>query len=285
MLQSKSHFKTFSISLAFVWLILFACLPNAMIFFTSFLSKDNQSLISLPFTLSHYERLFDPLYGKILWHSIELSTISTFICLLIGYPTAWMITHYGKLGRALILFMIIVPFWTNSLIRTYAIKIVLATKGALNNLLLFLGLIDEPIRMLYTEVAVIVGFVYILLPFMIFPLYIAIDKLPKNYHEAARDLGANRVQYFLKVMLPLTSSGIISGIVMVFLPAMGMFYLSDLLGGSKHLLVGNIIRDQILIARNWPFAASASVVLIIMMAFLMIFYFKADRNAVDKEKS
>ena len=171
------------------------------------------------------------------------------------------------------LFLIIVPFWTNSLIRTYALKAVLGTKGLLNQSLLALGLIDQPLRIVFTEAAVIIGLVYILLPFMILPLYAAIEKLDGRLLEAARDLGAGALPRFVRIVLPLTMPGIIAGCLLVFLPAMGMFYISDLLGGAKNLLIGNIIKSQFLTIRDWPFGAATSVALTLMMALLLLVYY------------
>ncbi|WP_095499037.1 spermidine/putrescine ABC transporter permease PotB [Paraferrimonas haliotis] len=269
----RDYFKWISLSLAVIWLSLFVVIPNIMVIATSFLSRDPNSFVSLPWQLDNYLRLADPLYAHILWHSITLAGIATLLCLVFGYPAAWIITRFGPTGRAVLLFLIIVPFWTNSLIRVYALKVILGTKGLLNWALLNLGIIETPMRLMYTETAVIIGLVYILLPFMILPLYSAIEKLPTSYSEAARDLGASRWAYFKDIMLPLTTPGIIAGVLMVFLPAMGMFYLSDLLGGSKNPLIGNMIRDQILITRDWPFGSAASVTLTVIMALMLLGYY------------
>tara|TARA_B100001094_G_scaffold318610_1_gene362409 strand:+ start:2033 stop:2890 length:858 start_codon:yes stop_codon:yes gene_type:complete len=277
MKMTHSSFKLLSIGLAFSWLFIFVMIPNGMIFVTSFLTQDTQSTLQLPVTWDHYLTLFNPRYGHIFANSIYLASITSIICLLIGYPTAWLISSYRPVTQRILLFMLILPFWTNSLIRTYAIKIILSAKGLLNTCLLYLGIIDTPLHLLYTQTAVIIGFVYILIPFMVLPLYNAIEKLPSSYSEAAKDLGASRWQYFYKVMLPLTYSGIIAGILMVFLPTMGMFYLSDLLGGSKNLLIGNLIKDQLLITRNWPLAASASMSLLWVMALLLFIYFRTSK--------
>ncbi|GLP96099.1 spermidine/putrescine ABC transporter permease PotB [Paraferrimonas sedimenticola] len=254
-----------------------------MVLLTSFLTRDPSEFVSLPWTIENYARLVDPIYAKILWHSLSMAAIATVLCLLIGYPVAWIISRFGPMGRGVLLFMIIVPFWTNSLIRVYAIKIILGTKGLMNWALLGLGIIDKPLKLMYSETAVIIGLVYILIPFMILPLYSAIEKLPTSYSEAAKDLGASRWAYFRRIMLPLTTPGIIAGVLMVFLPAMGMFYLSDLLGGSKNLLVGNVIRDQVLITRDWPFGSAASMALTLLMAIMLLGYYwvhkRMERNA------
>lgn len=285
MTAAHNPFKLLSIGLAFFWLLIFVLIPNGMVFITSFLTQDAQSTLQLPITWDHYLTLFNPRYGHIFANSIYLASITSFICLLVGYPTAWLIASYKPITQRILLFMLILPFWTNSLIRTYALKIILSTKGFMNTCLLYLGIIDEPLHLLYTQTTVVIGFVYILMPFMILPLYNAIEKLPSSYKEAAIDLGATRWQYFYKIMLPLTTSGIIAGILMVFLPAMGMFYLSDLLGGSKNLLIGNLIKDQVLITRNWPLAASASISLLWIMALFIFIYFRTSQLQQKREDS
>ena len=206
-----------------------------------------------------------------------MSGVATIICLLIGYPFAFMIAKMNPVFRPIMLFLVILPFWTNSLIRIYGMKIFLGVKGVLNNTLIWLGIIDTPIRILNTEVAVIIGLVYILLPFMILPLYSSIEKLDYRLLEAAKDLGANAFQRFIKIILPLTMPGIIAGCLLVLLPAMGMFYVADLLGGAKVLLVGNVIKSEFLISRNWPFGSSISIALTILMALLLFVYYRAGK--------
>ncbi|MDX1269416.1 MAG: spermidine/putrescine ABC transporter permease PotB [Oceanisphaera sp.] len=257
------------------WLLLFVFLPNLMIIATSFMTRDHASLISLVFSLDSYGRLLDPLYIKVLGHSLLMGGIATLLCLLLGYPFAFIIAKLPARVRPLMLFLVIVPFWTNSLIRTYALKAVLGTKGLLNTALLSVGLIEQPLRIMFTEVAVIIGLVYILLPFMILPLYSAIDKLDGRLLEAARDLGAGALARFFRIILPLTLPGIVAGCLLVFLPALGMFYISDLLGGAKNLLIGNIIKTQFLNIRDWPFGAATSVTLTVLMAGMMYLYYRA----------
>lgn len=175
-----------------------------MIIGTSFLTRDDANLIKMVFTLDNYERLFDPMYAKVLLHSFNMAITATLFCLLIGYPFAYAIAKMPEKWRPFMLFLVIVPFWTNSLIRTYGLKLMLGTRGILNNALMYLDIIDKPIRIMYTEYAVMIGLVYILLPFMVLPLYSAIEKLDNNYIEAARDLGANKFQTFIRVIFPLT---------------------------------------------------------------------------------
>jgi len=248
-----------------------------MIIGTSFLTRDEANLIEMTFTMDNYLRLFDPLYAKVLWHSFYMAIVATLICLVVGYPFAYIVAKMPDRWRPFMLFLIIIPFWTNSLIRTYGLKIVLGAQGILNKSLIAMDIIDKPIRIMYTESAVMIGLVYILLPFMILPLYSAIEKLDGTYLEAARDLGANKLQTLWKIVLPLTMPGIIGGCLLVLLPALGMFYISDLLGGAKNLLIGNVIKSQVLNARDWPFGAATSIALTLAMALMLYAYYRAGK--------
>ena len=277
MKMTTRKFQNITVAVIFAWLIFFVLIPNLLVFTVSFLSKDSSNFYALPFTFESYTRLFEPLYAQVVWNSLYMSSIATVICLIIGYPFAFMIAKIEPKYRAILLFLVVLPLWTNSLIRIYGMKIFLGVKGILNEALLGLGFISEPIRILNTEAAVIIGLVYLLLPFMILPLYSAIEKLDHRLLEAAKDLGANAFQRFIKVIIPLTMPGIISGCLLVLLPAMGMFYVADLLGGAKVLLVGNVIKSEFLISRNWPFGSAISIGLTILMAVLIFVYYKANK--------
>ena len=276
-MSKKFNLQNFIIALVVSWLVLFVFVPNLMIIGTSFLTRDDANLIKMVFTFDNYERLFDPLYAKVLWHSFYMAITATILCLVIGYPFAYTIAKMPEKWRPFMLFLVIVPFWTNSLIRTYGLKLMLGTRGILNNTLMYLDIIDKPLRIMYTEYAVMIGLVYILLPFMVLPLYSAIEKLDNNYIEAARDLGANKVQTFIKVIFPLTMPGVIAGCLLVLLPALGMFYVSDLLGGAKNLLIGNVIKSQVLNARDWPFGSATSIALTLAMAIMLYAYYRAGK--------
>ncbi|KJF80933.1 spermidine/putrescine ABC transporter permease PotB [Photobacterium angustum] len=276
-MSKKFNLQNFIIALVVSWLVLFVFVPNLMIIGTSFLTRDDANLIKMVFTFDNYERLFDPLYAKVLWHSFYMAITATILCLVIGYPFAYAIAKMPEKWRPFMLFLVIVPFWTNSLIRTYGLKLMLGTRGILNNTLIYLDIIDKPLRIMYTEYAVMIGLVYILLPFMVLPLYSAIEKLDNNYIEAARDLGANKVQTFIKVIFPLTMPGVIAGCLLVLLPALGMFYVSDLLGGAKNLLIGNVIKSQVLNARDWPFGSATSIALTLAMAIMLYAYYRAGK--------
>ncbi|AZL84808.1 MULTISPECIES: spermidine/putrescine ABC transporter permease PotB [Aliivibrio] len=276
-MNKKFNLQNIIITVIVTWLLLFVFIPNVMIIGTSFLTRDEANLIEMTFTLDNYLRLFDPLYAKVLWHSFYMAIVATLLCLVVGYPFAYIVAKMPEKWRPFMLFLIIVPFWTNSLIRTYGLKIVLGTQGILNKGLLAMDIIDKPLRIMYSETAVMIGLVYILLPFMILPLYSAIEKLDNTYLEAAKDLGANKLQTLLKIVLPLTMPGIIGGCLLVLLPALGMFYISDLLGGAKNLLIGNVIKSQVLNARDWPFGAATSIALTLAMALMLYAYYRAGK--------
>lgn len=276
-MNKKLNLQNIIITVIVSWLLLFVFIPNLMIIGTSFLTRDDANLIEMTFTFDNYIRLVDPLYAKVMLHSFYMALVATLLCLVIGYPFAYAIAKMPEKWRPFMLFLVIVPFWTNSLIRTYGLKIMLGTRGVFNNALLYLDIIEKPIRIMYTEYAVMVGLVYILLPFMVLPLYSAIEKLDHTYIEAARDLGANKLQTFMKVIIPLTIPGIIAGCLLVLLPALGMFYVSDLLGGAKNLLIGNVIKSQVLNARDWPFGAATSIALTMAMAVMLYAYYRAGK--------
>lgn len=277
MISKKLNLQNAIITLIVGWLTLFVLVPNLMIIGTSFLTRDEANLIELTFTFDNYLRLLDPLYAKVLMHSFYMAIIATLLCLVIGYPFAYIVAKMPEKWRPFMLFLVIVPFWTNSLIRTYGLKIVLGTQGILNKSLMAMEIIDKPMRLMYTETAVMIGLVYVLLPFMILPLYSAIEKLDNTYIEAAKDLGANKFQTITRVILPLTMPGIIGGCLLVLLPALGMFYISDLLGGAKNLLIGNVIKSQVLNARDWPFGAATSIALTFAMAVMLYAYYRAGK--------
>lgn len=272
------NFRRFAIVLTLVWLGLFVLVPHFLVLLTSVMSPDAQHLAVWPLTLNSWERLLEPVYLEVFWRSLWLSALTTLICLGLGYPFAYLLAKLPMVWRGVLLFLMIVPFWTNSLIRTYAIKLILGNKGIVNSTLMSMGLIDEPLQLLYTPFAVVFGLVYVLLPFMVLPLVSSFGKLDVTLLEAAQDLGASFWARFRLIIVPLTMPGIIAGSLMVFLPAMGMFYVADLLGGAKNLLLGNIIKNQFLVVRDWPFGAAFSVALIVIMAGLLWLYVLANRR-------
>ncbi len=254
------------------WFLLFGVIPLLLLVITSFMTMDTARLVALPFSGKAYLDLMDPAYISVFTRSLRLALITTVLCLGIGFPFAWYTARMTPKWRTSVLVLLMIPFWTNSLVRTYAMRMVLGTHGILNKALLFLGVIETPLKIMYTDYAVIAGLFYLMLPFMVLPLYATVEKL--NYHlvEAARDLGAGPLAVFMRVIIPLTLPGIMAGCVMVFVPAMGLFYVASLLGGARQLLVGNLIWQQFLNARNWPLGSATSIVLIVLMALMLIGY-------------
>jgi len=271
MMQSirQQPFRAAVLVLVWGWLLFLVLTPNMLVVGASVMTRDPANFISLPLNLDAYRQLFNPLYLEVFLHSLYMAAMTTLVCLLIGYPFAWALSRVEKRRQILLIFLLIIPFWTNSLVRTYALKLILATNGLLNSALMSLGIIDEPAQLLYTEGAVIVGLVYLLLPFMILPLYSVFEDLRQDVLLASHDLGAGRFATFKNVIVPLTLPGVLAGVMLVLLPAMGLFFVPDILGGSRNLLVGNVIKNQFLDARNWPFGAAASIVLTLTMALLM----------------
>lgn len=277
-MRPREPFKLVAIGTLWFWLIAFALLPNLLVVIASFLERGTDEFVALVLTLDSYRRLLDSLYLSVLLDSFYLSAVTTLLCLLLGFPFAYLLAQSPARWRPILLLLVIIPFWTSSLVRAYAMVIILQTNGLLNQILLELGLIAEPLELLYTEPAVIAGMLYTLLPFMILPLYGSLEKLDRRLIEAARDLGAGRVTIFRRIILPLTLPGIIAGCMLTFLPGLGMFYIADLLGGAKAMLVGNLIRDQFLSARDWPFGAAASVMLTVLMSLLLWAYYLSSRR-------
>jgi spermidine/putrescine transport system permease protein len=277
-------FKTAVLVLVWGWLLFLVLAPNLLVVGASVMTRDPSTFIALPLNLNAYRQLFNPLYLDVFLHSLWMATLTTAICLLIGYPFAWALSKVQKRRQMLLIFLLIIPFWTNSLVRVYALKLILATNGLLNSALLWLGWISEPLQMLYTQGAVIVGLVYLLLPFMILPLYAVFDDLRQDVLLASHDLGAGRLATFKNVIIPLTLPGVLAGVMLVLLPAMGLFFVPDILGGSRSLLVGNVIKNQFLDARNWPLGAAASIVLTLAMALLM-FAYRLSKQRLGEESS
>ncbi|AOV97064.1 spermidine/putrescine ABC transporter permease PotB [Edwardsiella hoshinae] len=277
MKRSRKLFQNVVITMVVGWLSLFVFLPNLMIIATSFLTRDDANLVRMVFSWDNYQRLFDPLYAEVLLHSLNMALMATLSCLVIGYPFAFILARLPQRVRPLLLFLLIVPFWTNSLIRVYGLKLFLSTRGYLNEFLLWIGLIDQPLRLMYTSTAVVLGLVYILLPFMVMPLYSSIEKLDRSVLEAARDLGANKLHTFLRIIVPLTMPGIVAGCLLVMLPSLGLFYIADLLGGAKNLLIGNVIKSQFLNIRDWPFGAATSICLTLVMGVMLLIYYRVGK--------
>jgi spermidine/putrescine transport system permease protein len=262
-----------------IWLALFFVLPLIFILVYSFATRGPFGGVEFIFNPDNYVRVIDPMYAGILWRSVYISIISTCICLLIGYPLALYISRQHSAYRNILLALLIIPFWTNFLVRTYSWMFILRSEGLLNNTLIYLGLISEPLQILFTDTAVIIGLVYTYLPFMVLPVYVSLEKMDRNLLMAARDLGATPFQSFRKVILPLTRPGVISGSILVFVPCIGAYITPDILGGSRSMMVGNLIQMQFLSARDWPFGSALSFVLMAIVLLLLLVLARQDRKA------
>src|SRR5688500_750363 len=240
-----------------LWLVLFFLVPILIMFAYSMMPRGIYGGVERGFTLEHYRRFFDPLYLEILQRTFVWSVACTAICLLLGFPVAYAIARGGK-WKNVLLFLVVLPFWTSFLVRTFAMIFLLRDTGLINSMLLGLGVIEEPVALLYTPFAVLTGLVYGFLPLMVLPIYASLEKLDPAMLEAAEMLGARPVARFVRVALPLSLPGVIAGMILVFVPSMGSFLTADLLGGAKQVMIGNLVQNQFTSARNWPFGAAAS---------------------------
>lgn len=273
-ISPRLNFRNTAIAMVTAWTLVFIVSPTLMVAVISFLARDPHDLVRPEFTFRNYQALADPVYLKIFGKSLGYSAMTTLITLGIGFPFAFILSRVQKSLQKPLLLLVIIPFWTSSLIRTYALVILLKANGIINTALRSAGLIKTPLELLYTDLAVYIGLTYTLLPFMILPLYATLEKLDFRLVEAAFDLGARPRQVFARVILPLSLPGVMAGAIMVFLPAMGLFYVPDLLGGAKSMLLGNLIKNQFLVAANWPFGSAVSVFLTLVMLGLLSAYFK-----------
>jgi len=283
-LQKK--WKTIVILVPFIWLTVFFLTPFVIVAkislaelaiasppFTKMIDWVDDSIITVRVVLDNYIYIFDdPLYLRIYLNSIKIAALSTVFALLLGYPIAYAIVRSNPITKKLLLFAIILPFWTSFLLRVYAWMGLLADQGSINNLLISLGIIDTPIRLLYTEFAVYVGIVYTYLPFMILPLYANMEKLDSGLNEAAADLGSGPINTFFKITLPLTTPGIIAGSLLVFIPATGEYVIPDLLGGGNVQMIGRQLFNEFARNIDWPVASAVAIVLLLILVVPMAVY-------------
>lgn len=267
---------------AVFWLMFFFVIPLTIIFVYSFFERGIYGGIEYVFSFNNYYRVIDPLYLKAVLRTVYIASLNTLICLIIGYPLAYFISNQSQRKKNILLFLVILPFWTNFLVRIYAWMIILRTEGFLNNVLLWMNLINKPFEILFTDKAVLIGMVYGYLPFMILPLYTSIEKLDRNYLDAARDLGATPIKTFWRVIIPLTKPGIIAGSILVFVPSLGAFIIPDLLGGAKSMMIGNLIKDQFLSARDWPFGSALSFIVMAVVLILLMIYLRFGQTVSKK---
>lgn len=260
---------------ALLWLSIFFVIPLLIVVAVSFAGRTPYGQVIFSFTIYNYLRFLEPLYLKIFADTLVVAIVTTLATILMGYPLAYTIAQLPKKWQQPGLILVMIPFWINFLIRSYAWVIILRSQGVVNTLLLNLGLIDQPLQMLYNDMAVMLGMVYALLPFMVLPIYVSIEQLDTRLLEAASDLGAKPLTAFRKVTLPLTMPGIAAGTILVFISSLGMFVVPDVMGGAKSALIGNLIQNQFLSARDWPFGSALSIVLAVLSLVLIILYYKA----------
>lgn len=240
----------------------------------SFATNGSGSSTIWSFTLENYKKIAEPVYLKSFVQSFQLAITSTLLIVLMGYPFGYFMAKLAAKWKKRMMLLIMVPFWTSSLIRMYGWILILQAKGVLNGFLMKLGLIEEPLKILYSYPAVVIGMVYALLPFMVLAVYSSVEKMDWSYVEAARDLGANAVKAFFTVTFKLTLPGLLTGVILTFIPSMGLFFIADILGGNKIVLVGSVIQDQLTRGSNWPFAAALAVVLMLLTSLMMFVYRK-----------
>lgn len=255
----------------YLWTIVFVLVALLYVIGLSFLSRGEVVGVTHDVTFANYLRLAAPEYGNVLLKSLRLAGLTTLLCVAVGYPFGYLMARLSPGPRSVVLLLLIVPFWTNALIRIYGWRILLMGNGPLNTILLKLGVIQTPLKLLYTDGAVLLGMVYALIPFMILPTFTTVDKLDFSVVEAARDLGASPLHAFFTVTVPLTLSGLMAGCVLVFIPSMGLFFLNDLLGGSKSVLAGGLIQ-QLVNNRDLPMAAALSVLLLAVTGAVIAVY-------------
>ncbi len=224
------------------------------------------------FTLDNYKKMWDNVYLQCFLQSFQLAFLTTIITILVGYPFGYFMAKLSARGRSVMMFLIMVPFWTSSLLRLYGWIIILQVKGVFNTVLQGIGILEKPLKLLYSYPAVLLGMVYALLPFMILAVYNSVEKMDWGLVEAARDLGASPVKAFFSVTFRLSLQGLMTGVIMTFVPSMGLFYIADILGGNKIVLVGSLIQDQLTRGSNWPFAAALAVVLTLLTSLMLFLY-------------
>ena len=257
---------------AWLWMTLFFLLPLGIVLAYSFLSKGDYGGVAAPLTFGNYRRFFDAIYLRILVRTFVMAGVTTALCLALGYPLAYYIAFHGGRWKSALLFLVVLPFWTSFLVRTYAWIFLLRDTGLINTVLIRLGWIRVPLPLLYNDGAVLVGLVYGFLPLMVLPLYASIERLDKTLLEAAADLGAPPAARLARVTVPLTLPGIYAGCVLVFVSALGAYITPDLLGGGKSILIGNLVQNQFTTARDWPFGSAVSLLLMaVVVASLQLY--------------
>lgn len=256
----------------YLFTIIFVAGPLIYMVALSFATNNESYGVTWRWTLENYGRILEPVYLQTFVQSFQLALTSTVIIILIGYPFGYFMAKLSDRWKSKAMLLLMLPFWVNSLIRLYGWIIILQTKGIFNGILLKLGIIQEPLKILYSYPAIVIGMVYVLLPFMILSVYSSAEKLDWSLVEASRDLGATAFQTFRNITLKLTLPGVLSGVILTFIPSMGLFFIADILGGNKIVLVGSLIQDQMTRGSNWPFAAALAVVLTVLTSLMIYLY-------------
>jgi len=274
----KQSFSSSMVLPLYIFTLMFVLFPLIYMVILSFMRREGAWGVAAEFTLRNYRRIFEPVYLTTFVESIKLAFISTLLTAIMGYPFGYYMARLDTAWKSRVMLILIIPFWTSSLMRLYGWMIMFRANGVLDSVLLRLGVIDEPLRLLYTYPAVVTGMIYVLLPFMIYSVFTSAEKLDRGLVEAARNLGASRIRAFLTVSFPLTMPGLFSGFVLTFIPSMGLFFLADILGGNKVVLVGNLIQEQLIKAHDWPFAAALSAALMILTSIFIALYRRITRS-------
>lgn len=274
MKKKKSNPVIFTLFPMYVFTIMFVLFPLLYMICISFLGRSDTWGVIPKVTFEHYRKIAEPLYRETFLESFQVAFLSTGIIVLVGYPFGYFMARLHEVWKKRVMLLLMIPFWTSSLIRMYGWIIIFRSNGVLDQILMGLRITKEPLKLLYTYPAVIVGMVYALLPFMILSVYSSVEKMDWNLVEASRDLGASRARAFFTITFKLTLPGLLSGVILTFIPSMGLFFIGDILGGNKILLVGSIIQEQLTKGRNLPFAAALSVVLMILTSLLIGLYRK-----------
>lgn len=262
----------FTVGPAALYLFFLFLVPLLVIFVYAFLSRSADGELQFVFTLENFGRVFNPLFLNIFVRSLKLAALTTIISLLIGYPCAWAISRMKGHKQLVFLMLIIIPSWMNLLIKNYAWIVILRREGFINTLLKSLGLIQQPLNLLFNEGAVLVGLIHTFLPFMVLPVFASLERLDKSMLEAACDLGAGKFQRFRKIVFPQSISSVLVGSILVFIPTLGAFVTPDLLGGASEMMAANLIQNQVLMTRDWPFASAISIILMSMVLLALILY-------------
>ena len=266
----------------YLFTLLFVVGPMVYMLILSFLTRAETWGVVNEFTFRNYLKILEPIYAHTLWESVKLALLVTVLVILAGYPFGYFMAKLPPRKRGLMLMLVMIPFWTSSLMRLYGWIVIFRANGVLDKLLMALRLTSEPLKLLYTYPAVVVGMVYALLPFMIRSVYTSVEKMDWTLVEAARDLGASPAAAFFTVTLKRTMPGLMTGVILTFVPSMGLFFIADILGGNKIVLLGNVIQEQLMKVHDWPFAAALAVILMVMTS-LMIWLYRRVTGEKDME--